>query len=156
MAGLLRAQGEAQLPPPVSPAATGTDGEVDATRRPMLAQRDNPLHPLLSTKLHVPRPRAQLVSRSHLTKRLQQEAERALTLLSAPAGFGKTTLLAQWFAESGTPVAWLSLEPGDNEPVRFLSYLIAALQTLDPHLGAVALTLLQMPQPAAAETVLTL
>src|SRR3989441_8473599 len=54
------------------------------------------------------------------------------------------------------PVAWLSLEAGDNEPVRFLSYVIAALQTLDPHLGAVALTLLQMPQPAAAETVLTL
>src|SRR5947208_2011569 len=54
------------------------------------------------------------------------------------------------------PLAWLSLDPGDNEPVRFLSYLIAALQTLDPHLGAVALTLLQMPQPAAAETVLTL
>src|SRR5437763_14826435 len=54
------------------------------------------------------------------------------------------------------PVAWLSLEARDNEPVRFLSYLIAALQTLDPHLGAGALTLLQMPQPAAAETVLTL
>src|SRR2546425_12733596 len=54
------------------------------------------------------------------------------------------------------PVAWLSLEAGDNEPVRFLSYLIAALQTLAPHLGAVALTLLQMPHPAAAETVLTL
>jgi LuxR family maltose regulon positive regulatory protein len=54
------------------------------------------------------------------------------------------------------PVAWLSLEPGDNEPLRFLSYLIAALQTLDPHLGAVALTLLQMPQQPAAETVLTL
>src|SRR2546425_5570860 len=54
------------------------------------------------------------------------------------------------------PVAWLSLEAGDNEPVRFLSYVIAALQPLDPHLGAVALTLLQMPQPAAAETVLTL
>jgi len=154
MAGLLRAQGEAQLPPPVSPAATGTDGEVDATRRPMLAQRDNPLHPLLSTKLHVPRPRAQLVSRSHLTKRLQQEAERALTLLSAPAGFGKTTLLAQWFAESGTPVAWLSLEAEDNDPTRFLSYLIAALQTLDSQIGTTALALLRTPQPPSPETVL--
>src|SRR5947207_14088156 len=79
-----------------------------------------------------------------------------LTLVPAPGGFGKTTLLAQWLADSGMPVAWLSLEPGDNELVRFLSYLIAALQTIDPHLGAVALTLLQMPQPAAAETVLTL
>src|SRR5947207_5851699 len=80
----------------------------------------------------------------------------ALTLVSAPAGFGKTTLLAQWLAQSGMPVAWLSLEAGDNEPVRFLSYVIAALQTLDPQLGAVALTLLQMAQPARAETVLTL
>src|SRR6266487_2631413 len=95
-------------------------------------------------------------SLSPLTERLTQGVMGPLTLVSAPAGFGKTTLLAQWFAESGMPVAWLSLEPGDNEPVRFLSYLIAALQTLDPHLGAVALTLLQMPQPAAAETVLTL
>ncbi|HZI74118.1 MAG TPA: hypothetical protein VFD73_08880, partial [Gemmatimonadales bacterium] len=79
-----------------------------------------------------------------------------LTLVSAPAGFGKTTLLAQWLAESGMSAAWLSLEPGDNELVRFLSYLIAAFQTLDPHLGIGALTLLQMPPPAAAETVLTL
>jgi LuxR family maltose regulon positive regulatory protein len=57
--------------------------------------------------------------------------ERALTLVSAPAGFGKTTLLAQWIAESGLPAAWLSLEAEDNDPTRFLSYLIAALQTLD-------------------------
>src|SRR6266849_9968474 len=97
-----------------------------------------------------------LVRRPHLAERLTQGAMGPLTLVSAPAGFGKATLLAQWLAESGLPVAWLSLEPGDNEPVRFLSYVIAALQTLDPQLGAVALTLLQMPQPAAAETVLTL
>src|SRR5256714_9844750 len=114
------------------------------------------LSPLLSTKLHRPLPRAQLVRRPQLAERLTQGVMGPLTLVSAPAGFGKTTLLAQWFAESGMPVAWLSLEVGDNELVRFLSYLIAALQTLDPHLGAVALALLQMPPPAAAETVLTL
>jgi LuxR family maltose regulon positive regulatory protein len=79
----------------------------------------------------------------------------ALTLVSAPAGFGKTTLLAQWVTESRTPVAWLSLEPEDNEPTRFLTYLIAALQTLDPHLGASALALLAPPQPAELETVLS-
>jgi ATP/maltotriose-dependent transcriptional regulator MalT len=69
------------------------------------------------------------VPRAHLTERLQQGAERALTLVSAPAGFGKTTLLAQWLMESGMPVAWLSLEADDNDPTRFLSYLIAALHT---------------------------
>jgi LuxR family maltose regulon positive regulatory protein len=79
----------------------------------------------------------------------------ALTLVSAPAGYGKTTLLAQWRASARTPVAWLSLEPEDNEPTRFLTYLIAALQTLDPHLGAPALALLSPPQPAELETVLT-
>jgi LuxR family maltose regulon positive regulatory protein len=118
--------------------------------------RSDSLIPLLATKLHRPMPRAQLVRRPQLAERLTQGVMGPLTLVSAPAGFGKTTLLAQWFAESGMPVAWLSLEPGDNEPVRFLSYLIAALQTLDPHLGAVAFTLLQMPQQARAETVLTL
>jgi LuxR family transcriptional regulator, maltose regulon positive regulatory protein len=111
---------------------------------------------LLATKLHPPLPRAHLVRRPQLAARLTQGVMSPLILVSAPAGFGKTTLLAQWLAESGMPVAWLSLEPGDNEPVRFLSYFIAALQTLDPHLGAVALTLLQTPHPAAAETVLTM
>src|SRR6266487_1710648 len=95
--------------------------------------RSDALALLLSTKLHRPLPRAHLVRRPQLAARL-----------------------TQGFAESGMPVAWLSLEPGDNELVRFLSYLIAALQTLDPRVGAVALALLQMPQQARAETVLTL
>ena len=117
---------------------------------------DDPLAPLLSTKLHLPRPRAQLVPRSHLVERLQQGVAGALTLVSAPAGFGKTTLLAQWRASTRAPVAWLSLEPEDNEPTRFLTYLIAALQTLDPHLGAPALALLRLPQPAELQAVLAL
>src|SRR6266581_4430032 len=139
---------------------TAPDNDADAARPPAHAaapgMRSDVLTPLLSTKLHRPLPRAHLVRRPQLSERLTQGVMGPLTLVSAPAGFGKTTLLAQWLAESGMPVAWLSLEPGDNELVRFLSYVIAALQTLDPHLGAVALTLLQMPQPAAAETVLTL
>src|SRR5207248_10233780 len=112
--------------------------------------------PHLATQLHPTLPRAHLVRRPRLAALLTQGMMGALTLVSAPAGFGKTTLLAQWLAESGMPGAWLSLEAGDNELVRFLSYLIAALQTLDPHLGAVALTLLQMPPPTSAEAVLTL
>jgi len=110
--------------------------------------------PQLATKLYVPRPRAQLVSRSRLLARIAQGMVAALTLVSAPAGFGKTTLLAQWLAQSGTPVAWLSLERADNDPVRFLSYLIAALQRLDHRIGTTALALLQTPQPAPPETVL--
>jgi LuxR family maltose regulon positive regulatory protein len=135
---------------------TDADAAVPSAQAAAPGMRSDSLTPLLATKLHRPLPRAQLVRRPQLAERLTQGVMGPLTLVSAPAGFGKTTLLAQWLAESGMPVAWLSLEPGDNEPVRFLSYLIAALQTLDPHLGAVALTLLQMPQPAAAETVLTL
>jgi LuxR family maltose regulon positive regulatory protein len=113
-------------------------------------QRDR----LLATKLHQPRPRSRLVSRSHLVERLQHGVERALTLVSAPAGFGKTTLLAQWLVQSSMPVAWLSLEAEDNDPTRFLSYLIAALQTLDAQLGTTALALLHTPQPPPPEAVL--
>src|SRR3989440_7531104 len=139
---------------------TAPDTDADAARPSAQAaapgMQSDALPPLLATKLHRPLPRAHLVRRPQLAARLTQGVMGQLTLVSAPAGFGKTTLLAQWFAESGMPVAWLSLEAGDNELVRFLSYLIAALQTLDPHLGAVALALLQMPQQARAETVLTL
>jgi LuxR family transcriptional regulator, maltose regulon positive regulatory protein len=145
IAAMLGAQSAAQLPPPET---------VDTTPPPLLAQRDNPLHPLLATKLHVPRLRTHLVPRVHLVERLQQGMPRPLTLVSAPAGFGKTTLLAQWCAESGMPVAWLSLEPEDNDPTRFLSYLIASLQTLDAQLGTTALAMLRTPQPAPPEAVL--
>ena len=156
IAGVLHAQSESVMPPPSSLKAAGTDGGVDTAQPSLLAQRRPPTQPLLATRLHVPRPRAQLVPRSHLTRRLQQGAERALTLISAPAGFGKTTLLAQWLAQSGMPVAWLSLEAQDNDPTRFLSYLIAALQTLDAQLGTTALALLRTPQPPLPETVLAL
>ncbi|HEX6551485.1 MAG TPA: LuxR C-terminal-related transcriptional regulator, partial [Ktedonobacteraceae bacterium] len=86
----------------------------------------------------------------------QRGVERALTLVSAPAGFGKTTVLAQWLAQSGLPVAWLSLEAEDNDPTRFLSYLIAALQTVDARLGTTALALLRTRHPPSAEAVLSM
>ncbi|MBV9707924.1 MAG: hypothetical protein JO125_11020 [Chloroflexi bacterium] len=110
--------------------------------------------PLLSTKLYVPRLREHLVARSHLIERLSQAMECALILISAPAGFGKTTLLAQWLAQSSLPVAWLSLDAQDNDPTRFLCYVIAALQRLDFHIGTTALALPHFPQPVLAETVL--
>jgi LuxR family maltose regulon positive regulatory protein len=102
----------------------------------------------------MPRPRQHLVLRSHLISQLAQGMERTLTLVSAPAGFGKTTLLAQWLAVSGTHAAWVSLGPEDNDPTSFLSYLIAALQNLDAQLGTSALALLRTPQPPSPEAVL--
>src|SRR5215831_18932706 len=107
---------ETHIPPSISLPAARTDAEVDAAPRPLLTRQDSPHHPLLATRLHVPRPRTQLVSRVRLVERLQQGVERALTLVSAPAGFGKTTLLAQWCAQSVMPVAWLSSEVEDNDP----------------------------------------
>jgi LuxR family maltose regulon positive regulatory protein len=156
IAGVLRAQNGMHMPAPFSKATASSDGEMDAAPLPLPAQRDASLHPVLATKLFVPRPSSHLVPRVHLVKRLQQGMEHALTLVSGPAGFGKTTLLAQGVAESGLAVAWLSLEAEDNDPTPFLSYLIAALQTLDAQLGTTALALLRTPQPAPPETVLTM
>ncbi len=149
-----RLNAAAQRLTPISVRDSNAPADEDAPPPVPSRKQGDPLNPLLATKLHVPRPRAHLVPRSHLTERLQRGVERALTLVSAPAGFGKTTLLAQWLAESGMPVAWLSLEPEDNDPTRFLSYLIAALQTLDAQIGTTALAMLHTPQPPPPETVL--
>ncbi len=130
-------------------------GEAELPPAPLRTQRD-PLHSLLATKLHVPRLRAQFIRRSRLLERLQEGMAGPLTLISAPAGFGKTTLLAQWVAESAAPAAWLSLEPEDNDPVRFLTYLIAALQTVDSQVGKTSLDLLHTPQPPLPQTVVTI
>jgi LuxR family transcriptional regulator, maltose regulon positive regulatory protein len=105
--------------------------------------------PLLETKLHVPRGRRGLVARPRLSERLSRGAESALTLVSAPAGFGKTTLLTEWLAAAaadGRSAAWLSLDQRDNDPASFWSYLVAALQTASPGVGAGALPLLHSPQ----------
>ena len=133
---------------------TRRQGRSPADRKTRPALAHPPVDPLLATKLHVPRPRPHLVHRPCLIQRLQQGMERALILISAPVGFGKSTLLSDWLASSAIPAAWLSLEPQDNEPARFLSYLLAALQTYDPHLG----TIRQVPyhQPPSMENMLTL
>ena len=80
---------------------------------------------------------------------------RRLTLISAPAGFGKTTLVSEWVAGCGRPVAWLSLDEGDNDPARFLTYLVAALQTIAANIGEGVLAVLQSPQPPPTESILT-
>jgi LuxR family transcriptional regulator, maltose regulon positive regulatory protein len=112
--------------------------------------------PLLATKIHFPRPRSHLMHRPRLTQRLQQGMRRALALISAPVGFGKSTLLSDWLTAGSIPVAWLSLDPQDNEPVRFLSYLLAAVQAYDPHLMSGVQVLHDRLQPLSMESVLTL
>ena len=111
--------------------------------------------PLLRTKLKIPRPRPELVLRPRLTERLDEGVYRRLTVVSAPAGFGKTTLLALWARESALSAAWLSLDESDNELTLFLVYLIAALQTVEAHIGKTALSILRSPKPPPAEVVLT-
>lgn len=118
---------------------------------------------LLLSKLRPPRLPSSLVSRERLLARLDASLERKLTLLCAPAGFGKTTLVRQWIADRGArlpPVAWVSLDPGDNDPVRFWHYLITACQVFRADLGEFALTQLStafLPslKPFALESVLT-
>ena len=113
--------------------------------------------PLLETKLYVPKPRRGLVARPRLDERLSRGAASKLTLISAPPGFGKTTLLAEWLAASPASersTAWLSLDPGDIEAATFWPYLIAALQTVVPGVGAGALSLLQEAKPPPIESIL--
>src|SRR3990172_2638753 len=93
--------------------------------------------PVLATKLYIPPPPPRVVARTRLIERLNEglSAGGKLTLISAPAGFGKTTLVSEWVAGRGQPAAWLSLDDGDSDPTRFLTYLIAALQTIAPNIG---------------------
>src|SRR5688572_11979848 len=100
---------------------------------------------LLTTKLYIPRPRTTLVLRQKLIERLDAGLHRKLTLISAPAGFGKTTLLSEWLATSGKTAAWLSVDDGDSDPKRFLTYFVAALRTIDEHIGQTVLAMLQTP-----------
>ena len=128
-------------------------------------------HALLATKLYIPPIRPELVSRPRLIERLnaglgQSPAAfgRRLTLVSAPAGFGKTTLVSEWVnrlrsdaaheSRSAHRVAWLSLDEGDNDPTRFLAYLVAALRTVEANAGKGVLSALQSHQPPPVEDVL--
>ena len=137
---------------------------------------------ILTTKLYIPAPQPNIVLRPRLTQQLNQafgphdNFARKLTLISAPAGFGKTTLISEWVSQRPqdtsqkversevdpsslsllpAKVAWLSLEEGDNDLTRFLTYLVAALQTVAPELGQTVLHTLQSPQPPPTEALLT-
>jgi LuxR family transcriptional regulator, maltose regulon positive regulatory protein len=132
------------------------------------------LIPLLQTKLYVP-PSLRLDGRLHhvhrrlLIEKLNVGVTKKLTLLCAPAGFGKSTLLAEWIADGSLEgqatyrppsamskqVAWLSLDEGDNDPIRFWTYVVAALQTLSAELGSTTYSLLQSPEPLTPDLLLT-
>lgn len=112
---------------------------------------------LLETKLYVPQLRRAPVARQRLSGRLRDGAASRLTLVSAPAGFGKTTLLAEWVGHAsatGRPAAWLSLDEADSPPASFWTYLVTALQRVAPSVGATALSLLREPQPPPIEAIL--
>lgn len=113
--------------------------------------------PLLTTKLYIPSLRPELVSRPRLLTRLNEGLARqaGVTLISAPAGFGKTTMLSAWIPHSQRCVVWVSLDEGDNDPTRFWVYFIGAIQKLQSNLGENALLLLQSPQPPPLELILT-
>ncbi|MFZ1398202.1 MAG: LuxR C-terminal-related transcriptional regulator [Candidatus Promineifilaceae bacterium] len=130
---------------------------------------------LLQTKLYAPRLRPSFIPRPHLITKLNQGLHRKLTLISAPAGFGKTTLISEWISQKGegrrekeekkilpssflphpSNVAWLSLDEQDGDLTRFLTYFLAALQTVAPELGQQAVAALQNPQPPPTESILT-
>lgn len=110
---------------------------------------------LLQTKLHTPALRPTLVARPRLLTKVNAGLKGKLTVVAAPAGFGKTTLICDWLHQTTVPAVWLSLDAGDNELNRFLRYVIGALQSAQPTLGQEALTLLQLLQPALVEEVLT-
>jgi LuxR family maltose regulon positive regulatory protein len=109
---------------------------------------------LLRTKLYLPSGRPHVVARPRLLARLNEGLTRPLTLLSAPPGFGKTTLLSEWAAQDKPRAAWLVLDADDNDPVRFWSYFIAALQQIDAAIGSPSLALLQLPGATALESML--
>jgi len=111
----------------------------------------------LTTKLHVPPLRSGHVSRPRLVSQLSPGPDGRITLVSAPAGYGKTTLVVEWLAEShaaAPQVAWLSLDEHDNDPVRFLTHLVAAMRPVNQSLGEATLSLLQAPQPPPPEAVI--
>jgi len=128
-------------------------GADDTARSPLAITADRPL---LYTKLHIPGTTPSLLSRPRLNERLHLRPDGTLTLLSAPAGFGKSTLVIDWVRQQKRPVAWLTLDEQDNDPILFWRYLIAALQVVDGRLGQQAAAILAAYDRISLETAVTL
>ena len=111
---------------------------------------------MLLTKLHIPPAGNNVVHRSELFEKLNSGLSKKLILVSAPAGYGKTTLVSDWIGQNKIPAAWLSLDNGDNDPAVFLSYVISGIQTIDKKFGQSALRLLNSPNPPSVESITSL
>jgi len=111
--------------------------------------------PLLHTKLMPPRIRSAVISRPALSARLDEGLTKKLSIVSAPTGFGKTTLVRMWISERNIPSAWVALDDNDNDPIRFWTYVITALRTFDPAIGKTALAALTTSQQPSFQTILT-
>lgn len=109
---------------------------------------------LLYTKLRPPPLRGKRVERSHLLRRLDAAMDHRLTLVCAPAGYGKSTLLSQWLQQRQLPAGWVSLDRGDNDPAQFIGYFLAAIQSIDPNAGALIPGMLLPPKPAPVSKIL--
>lgn len=103
--------------------------------------------PVLQTKFFVPKPQLDLVHRYRLIRQLDEGSRRKLTLLSAPAGSGKTALMSAWVASTNPKIGWLSLDASDNDSTRFWAYFIGALQRVQDNLGQKAQSFLQTQGP---------
>ncbi|MEZ4732378.1 MAG: LuxR C-terminal-related transcriptional regulator [Caldilineaceae bacterium] len=129
--------------------------QKNPTPRRVLCYTTDMETPILTTKLYIPTPHEAAISRPALLAKLNRGLSGKLTLVAAPAGFGKSTLVSQWVRSVGRPVTWLTLDEHDNDTTRFLAYVIAALQQVQPSCGAQTLALLRSPQPPPVETLLT-
>lgn len=112
--------------------------------------------PLIATKFYTPLANPDLVMRPRLHALLTGGIRQPLILVSAPAGYGKSALVAEWIHQFNLPFTWLTLDDADDEPLRFFLYLAAALQKADPSIGAEWMTLLQANQLPPQETLVTL
>ncbi len=111
---------------------------------------------LLSTKLYVPSTSAALITRPRLAEILTTGLAKGFTLVSAPAGYGKTTLVSSWLRQTGLASAWLSLEESDNDPIRFIQYLLTALQPIVPTIQVDLLDLVEVAQPVSLQAVINI
>ena len=111
---------------------------------------------LLHTKLFIPRAHPEIIERSNLIRKFNAGLNTRFVLVTAPAGYGKTTLLSKFIEQSNRHVAWVSLDDRDNEQIRFWSYFIAALQTLNAYIGETAQAMIQSPQPPQIENIMGL
>jgi LuxR family maltose regulon positive regulatory protein len=118
-------------------------------------ERDRQRDVLLATKIDIPKIRPDLLPRAHLIRRLEEATARELVLVSTPAGFGKTTLLAGWARSSEKPVAWLSLDRDEDDPARFWRYVVAAVEKVRKGIGEQALSLLNAPAQPTPRAVAT-